>query len=82
MNKCKVWTVINKNDVPKSRKLIGTRLIFKEKRDVTYRARLVALGYSQVLGEDFMENFSPVVKHSSFRLVLILLQKMGLKLGV
>ena len=40
------------------------------KRDGTYRARLVALGYSQVPGLDFTDNFAPVVNDVTFRVAL------------
>ena len=35
-----------------------------------YKARLVSKGYSQIPGVDFMDAFSPVVKHSSIRALL------------
>ena len=43
-----VWKNIHKMDVPNDRRLIGCKWVFKIKKDGTYRARLVALGYSQV----------------------------------
>jgi Reverse transcriptase (RNA-dependent DNA polymerase) len=43
-----------------------------------YRARLVALGYSQVAGVDFKDHFSPVLCDTSFRIILLLIQKLKL----
>ena len=34
--------------IPNDKRLIGNKWVFKIKRDGTYRARLVALGYSQI----------------------------------
>ena len=39
-------------------------------RDGTYRARLVALGYSQIPGVDYTDNFAPVSHDVSFRIAL------------
>ena len=36
----------------------------------TYRARLVALGYSQIPGVDYTDNFAPVAHDVSFRIAL------------
>ena len=79
IERCHVWSLIKKKDVPNERKLIGSKWVFKEKRDGIFRARLVALGYSQVAGIDFTGNYSPVVHDSSFRIVLLLIAKLGLK---
>ena len=78
MEKCEVWSLIDQKDVPKGRKLIGNRWVFKEKRDGTFRARLVALGYSQVAGVDFSDHFSPVLCDASFRIILLIIQKLNL----
>jgi Reverse transcriptase (RNA-dependent DNA polymerase) len=43
------------------------------------RAILVALGYSQVPGVDFSENFAPVVDDATFRIALAMIQNEGLK---
>ncbi|MDV3187744.1 MAG: reverse transcriptase domain-containing protein [Sweet potato little leaf phytoplasma] len=60
-----------------SQHLIGTKWIYKIKRDVDsnisrYKARLVAKGYLQQPGIDYGETFSPVIKSSSIRVVLTL----------
>ena len=44
--------------------------MFKIKRDGTYRARLVVLGYSQIPGVDCTDNFAPVAQDVSFRIAL------------
>ena len=56
--------------IPEIRRLIGNKWVFKIKRDGTYRARLVALGYSQIPGVDFTDNFAPVAHDVSFRIAL------------
>ena len=65
-----VWKIMCKTEVPGNRRLIGCKLVFKIIRDGTYRARLVALGYSQVPGVDFTDNFAPVVNDVTFRIAL------------
>ena len=51
-----VWTKVKKSEIPKERRLIGSKWVFKKKRNGVYRARLVALGYSQIPGADYTEN--------------------------
>ena len=53
-----------------NRRLIGNKWVFKIKRDGTYRARLVALGYSHIPGVDYTDNFAPVAHDVSFRIAL------------
>lgn len=62
----KTWKL---TDLPKGRKAIPCKWIFKTKKDVTgnvskFKARLVIKGYSQRKGEDYSETFSPVVHHA------------------
>jgi Reverse transcriptase (RNA-dependent DNA polymerase) len=79
MEKCDVWSVINKSTIPSNQKLIRSKWVFKEKRDRVFRARLVALGYSQIPGIDFIGNYSLVMNNSSFRILILLIAKLGLK---
>jgi hypothetical protein len=46
--------------------------VFKIKKNGVYCARLVALGYSQVPGVDYTDNFAPVVNDSTFRIMLVI----------
>ena len=65
-----VWRKVEKKNIPNNRRLIGNKWVFKIKRDGTYRARLVALGYSQIPGVDYTDNFAPVAHDVSFRIAL------------
>ena len=47
---------------------------------VHYKARLIAKGYAQREGIDYNEVFSPVVKHSSIRILLALVAQYELNL--
>ena len=71
--KREVWEVIKIKDVPDDRKLIGSKWVFKIKRMTDeHRRRLVALGYTQIPGVDFTDNFSPVVSDVTLRIALVL----------
>ena len=65
-----VWRKTDRKRIPSNRRLIGHKWVFKIKRDGTYRARLVALGYSQIPGVDYTDNFAPVAHDVSFRIAL------------
>ena len=71
--------------LPLGRKPISTKWIFKLKKGADgniqrYKARIVARGFSQIPGQDFDETFSPVVRSSSFRLILAIAAVKGYKL--
>ena len=59
------------------RKPIGSKWVFKVKHDSSrnvesFKARLVAKGYAQIHGANCNERFSPVVKFSSVRALLVI----------
>ena len=81
MEEKEVWEVVNRKDIPSGRKIIGNRWVFAIKDDGRYRARTVAKGYSQVPGEDFQENFAPVILDTSFHIILVLYSMMKMKAG-
>jgi Reverse transcriptase (RNA-dependent DNA polymerase) len=73
LQKNKTWTLVEQS---KNKKVVGCKWVFKKKDDaegVRYKVRLAAKGYSQVEGVDFNEVFSPVVKHTSIRVLLSLM---------
>ena len=72
MMKYKVWRKIPRSEVPYERRTIGSKWVFKIKRDGRFRARLCGLGYTQIPGVDFTENHAPVVNDVTFRILLIL----------
>ena len=65
-----LWRKTGRKRIPNNRGLIGNKWVFKIKRDGAYRARLVALGYSQIPGVDYTDNFAPVAHDVSFRIAL------------
>ena len=71
MKTMKVWHRIKKKDVPNERRIIGSKWVFKRKRDRRFRARLCGLGYTQIAGIDFTANHAPVVNDVSFRIMLV-----------
>jgi Reverse transcriptase (RNA-dependent DNA polymerase) len=71
--------------LPKSRKALRNKWVFKLKRDgngelMKYKARLVVKGFGQKQGIDFEEIFSPVVKMTFIRAVLGLVAGLDLEL--
>jgi hypothetical protein len=64
-------------------KVIGTKWVFAIKRNEhgeieRYKARLVALGYRQTYGVDYLETYSPVANMNSIRVFLAMCCHSGL----
>ncbi|GJT86265.1 putative ribonuclease H-like domain-containing protein [Tanacetum coccineum] len=75
----KVWILV---DFPSGKKVIGTKWVFKNKRDersivVKNKARLVAQGFRQEQGIDYDEVFAPVAWIEAIRLFLAFASYMG-----
>ncbi|GJS55632.1 putative ribonuclease H-like domain-containing protein [Tanacetum coccineum] len=75
----KVWILV---DFPSRKKAIGTKWVFRNKRDersivVKNKARLVAQGFRQEEGIDYDEVFAPVARIEAIRLFLAFASFMG-----
>ena len=68
----KVFTVV---DRPLDKPVITSKWVFKRKKGIDgtvekYKARIVARGFEQEEGVDYIETFSPTVRFESIRLML------------
>lgn len=66
------WKLVS---LPEGRKVIGSKWVFKLKRSesgeiVKHKARLVAQGYNQRYGIDYMDVFAPVTRQETLRALL------------
>ena len=66
-----VYTVC---ELPRGRRLVRTKWVYRTKREgghiVKWKARLVAMGFTQLAGIDFTETYSPVARFTSIRMLL------------
>ena len=74
------WEIADKQ---LDQKLLGTKWVFKTKSNPdghqTNKARLVIKGCAQRYGVDYLETFSPVVRHATLRLLFALSAYFNLK---
>ncbi|GKD47346.1 retrotransposon protein, putative, ty1-copia subclass [Tanacetum coccineum] len=67
-----VWNLV---DLPPNGKIIGSKWLFKKKTNMdgavhTYKACLVVKGFTQTLGIDYKETFSPIVDIRAIRILI------------
>ena len=85
MNQMKKYEVWNLVKPPEDVNIIESKWVYRRKvqlnvSDVIYRARLVAKGYSQKFGVDYDAVFAPVVKQTTFRILLSICSELNLRL--
>jgi len=74
MEKLKVWEVVPR---PQEVNVISSKWVYKLKRDASgeisrYKARIVARGFTQVFGTDYLETYAPVTRLETIRLLFAL----------
>ncbi|XP_031262810.1 uncharacterized protein LOC116120979 [Pistacia vera] len=73
--KNKTWILINK---PEGSRVVKCKWVFKRKEGIPgveahrFKARFIANGFTQVEEVDYNEIFSPVVRHTTIRVLLSL----------
>ena len=83
LQKNKTWDLVQQ---PRGRKIITCKWVFKKKEGMSpaegikYKARVVAKGFHQREEVDYNEIFSPVVRHTSIRVLLAMVAHQNLEL--
>jgi transposase InsO family protein len=83
LHKNQTWELVR---LPTERKIITCKWVFKKKEGISptegikYKARVVARGFHQIEGVDYNEIFSPVVRHTSIRVLLAIVAHQDLEL--
>src|SRR5271154_4706049 len=80
--KNRTWDLVPR---PHSRQVVTNKFAFKHKKDeraiiVRLKARLVARGFSQIYGIDYLDTYAPVVKLASIRILLAIAAIFGLEI--
>lgn len=74
------WVLVPKSAVPFGKNILRGKWVFDDKRGedgkiVKFKARFVAMGFTQKYGVDFKETFAGVVVGKSFRIMLAILNE-------
>jgi hypothetical protein len=77
--KNKVWEIVPR---PKEKSVVTSKWVYKIKHATDgsmdkYKARFVAIGFSQKEGEYYDETFAPVARYTSIRAITSLAASMG-----
>jgi hypothetical protein len=80
--KNKTWELVSR---PPNRRVVSCKWALKHKRDemgriIRLKARLVARGFSQIYGIDYLDTYAPVVKLASIRILLAIAAVFGLEI--
>ena len=71
----KVWTVVDRSEVPKGAKVLSSTWAMKKKSNGKHRARIYARGFEQIDGQHYDENdkAAPVVNEMTIRMFVVLI---------
>jgi hypothetical protein len=78
--KSKTWQLVEKSSIPPGKNILRGKWVFDDKRGedgkiLKFKARFVAMGFTQKEGIDFSETFAGVVVGKSFRIMLCILNE-------
>ena len=74
------WKLVPRGSVPRGRTILRGKWVFDDKRNeegriLKFKARFVAMGFTQKYGIDYQETFAGVMIGKSFRTMLIILNE-------
>jgi hypothetical protein len=74
------WALVKKASIPFGKNILRGKWVFDDKRGedgkiIKFKARYVAMGFTQKKGSDFNETFAGVVVGKSFRTMLVILNE-------
>jgi hypothetical protein len=77
LEKNNTWKYVDRKDIPSNSNILHSKFVFDIKRGPTgefikYKARLVAVGSTQIYGIDYFDTYASVMNIKSFRILLTL----------